>query len=146
MDQSTWEFNKELIIGEIGAWIGAPLVAFITSQFTKSPTIISFSAVAGVLISASVFWLATRIYHQKRKQAFSIAALAKDIAYFTPVAFSIAMLVYNPLVYFISHKLLTQGYHVIPSVIVSQGIAFALFLLLINFYRVILHHVTGRRL
>jgi len=146
MEESTYRFNKELVLGEIGAWIFAPLVAFITSRLADSTTVISISAVIGSILGGVIFWLSTRIYHYKQREGFKPSRLASDIMYFTPIAFLLALSVYNPTVYSVSHYLLNRGDRVVFSVIASQLIGFSLFLIGINTYRMILHRVSRKRL
>ena len=146
MEQSTFEFNKEFVFGEMGAWISAPSVAFIVSQLTTSPETISLSAVIGAMAGASAAWLTTRIYHHKRRSIFSIRRLAEDIYFFTPVAFLLSLFIYSPIVYLISHYLLTHGDHVILAVIISQLTAFAVIITVINIYRMLLHKHIGKEL
>ena len=47
MKEATIDFNKELLFGEIGSVICAPLVALIVSRVTSAAGTISTSAVVG---------------------------------------------------------------------------------------------------
>lgn len=132
------DFNKELFCGEVGAIISAPLFAYIASKFNYSPGMISTFAVGGAIFGAAVFWLGTRIYDKKRGHEFSAKGMANDIAYFTPVAFLITLALYYPTLFFLSKKLLTYSGGIVSSVFLSQIIAFSLFLVAINVYRMIL--------
>ena len=147
VEQSTFDFNKELLFGEVGAWVGAPLAAHIALRFTTSSRILSIFAVLGAIIGSSIIWLSMRYYDQKKHDSnYSAAGLAKDIAYFTPVAGTIAFFVYNPTVYFISEYLLTNHHSVYASVISSQAVAFTLLIILLNIYRYILIRSVGKKL
>lgn len=146
MEQSTFEFNQEIFYGEIGAWIGAPLIAFLASKFLTSNAAVSISAVLGSVIGGALFWISTRIYHHKQKSKFKPSRLANDILYFTPIAAFLGWTIYNPTVYSISHYLLNRGDKVIFSVVTSQLIAFILFLIGINLYRFWLHKFSKKRL
>lgn len=146
MNKKTFNFNKQLLIGEIGAVICAPLVSYIFSLFTQKSSIISASAVGGSIFGAAIFWLATKIYDKKKEKKFSTPNLAKDIAYFTPAAFLLTLLLYYPTLYLLSHYLLLQGDKVLLSVIPSQIIAFLLFLVGINLYRLLLYKFLGKQL
>ena len=140
------DFNKEILIGEIGALIGIPIFSYITSLFTKNSTIISSSAVVGALVGAAVFWLSMRIYDEKKRGEYSVKNIVNDVAYFTPVAFVLSMIVYQPILFFVSYYLLNQGSSVLYSVIISQIIAFIFFLVGINIYRSLLLKYFGKRL
>lgn len=146
MKRSTFDFNKELIFGEVGAMICAPLSAFIASKFTNTTDIISSIAVAGSILGACIFWIAMRISDQKKRHMLSKNKFIKDIELFTPVAFVLTLLIYYPSLFLISKYLLTQGNKVISSVIGSQLIAFATFLAAINIYRIILIKLYNKEL
>lgn len=146
MEKTAWDFNKEILFGEIGAVAGAFLVSYLTSQFTKVASTISTSAVIGAVAGASVFWLIMRQYDQKRNKTYSTKHLANDIAYFTPVAVLLTLAVYYPALFLISQYLLTHNYNVVFSVVPSQIVAFSMFLISINIYRYFLLKYHGKRL
>jgi hypothetical protein len=139
-------FNKEILFGEIGALVLAPLSSYIASLFIDNSKIISFAAVIGALLGASVFWISMRIYHQNKIKKYKIKGLASDIAYFTPAAFLMTLLIYYPTLYFLSNYLLKEGRGIFNSIIPAQIIAFTLFLIGINLYRKILLSHFGRKL
>ena len=133
--KNTINFNKEIIFGEIGALIGAPLISYIVSRFTSVIKFISFSAVIGGIIGGVLFWLFMRVYDKKIYKKFSIKNLAEDIIYFTPIAFLISLFMYYPLLFFFSEHFLESQYKILYSVIFAQLIAFSFFLVMMNFYR-----------
>ena len=135
-------FNKEIFAGEIGALISAPLGGWITSLFTLNNSYISSVAVLSSLAGASLFWILMRAYDEKRAHVFTMQHLATDIGYFTPGAFVLAMSVYYPSLFLMSRHLLTQDYRVVSSVILSQAIAFTLYLVAMNIYRYLLWKFT----
>ncbi|MBS3094855.1 hypothetical protein J4474_04270 [Candidatus Pacearchaeota archaeon] len=141
-----FNFNKEIIFGEIGALVGAPSVSYLTSQMTESANIISFSAVGGAILGAASFWLIMRIYDDTRNHKLSLKEFAEDIAYFTPVAFFLTCLIYYPLLFFISRYLIRHFTGVLTSVVLSQFIAFTLFFISMNVYRYFLLKVVGKTL
>ena len=141
---SVINFNKEILFGEVGALICAPLISYFISFFSSDPNIISLTAVIGALIGSIIFWLASRIYNQKKQYGFFIEDLVKDIAYFTPFAFLCSILVYYPTLFLFSNRLLIHGENVFSSVIVAQIIAFAFFLLVMNLYRHFLEKINGK--
>ena len=135
-------FNKEILCGEIGALISAPIIGFLASLFTKNISYISSAAVLGSLAGASLFWILMRAYDEKRMHVFTMQHLATDIGYFTPGAFLLALVVYYPSLFLMSRHLLTQDYRVVSSVILSQAIAFTLYLVAMNIYRYLLWKFT----
>jgi hypothetical protein len=146
MQQSTLDFNREILFGECGALVTANPAATLVAHFTTSASIISSAAVAGTLIGGAAFWLVARIYNQVREKRFSAKVLATDVGYFTPAAVVFGFLVYDPSIYLTSHHLLKSGVRVEYSVIVGQVVAFALFLACMNFYRLLLLRIRGKSL
>lgn len=142
--KTTLDFNKEILFGEAGALISAPLIAYIVSLFMETPRIISGSAVIGSIIGASAFWIIMRVYDKKMKGKTGARQLAEDVIYFTPAAFIITLFVYYPSLFFTSKYLLINDGGVLSSVIFSQAIAFTLFLLSVNVYRYLLARLTGK--
>jgi hypothetical protein len=142
----TYDFNKELLIGEIGSIVSAPTIAYVVSQFTKNTNVISTSAVLGAVFGACLFWILTRIHDQRKYKTLSVKNFAGDIAYFTPVAFGLALLIYYPSLYLGSHYLLTSGDKVVYSVILSQAAGFILFAIAMNSYRYLLFRFVGKRI
>jgi hypothetical protein len=141
-----FDFNKQILFGEIGSLLGAPLFGFIASLMTTKSNIISGLAVAGSLFGAAVFWLAIRIHDEKRKKKFSVKKMAGDIAYYTPAATPLVFLVYQPVLFFLTKFLLKMGFYSVLSVVLAQFSAFILFLILINVYRIILLKYFKREL
>lgn len=133
--RNTINFNKELLFGEIGAIIGAPLASYLISLFTYTPRYIAFSAVLGGIFVEAIFWLSMRLYDKNTYEKYSVKNLGEDIIYFTPVAFLVALFIYYPILFFGSEYLIRDHYRIIYSVISSQFVAFAFFLGLMNVYR-----------
>jgi hypothetical protein len=146
MQQSTLDFNKEILFGECGALLAANPAALAVSHFTRNDAIISWSAVAGTLFGGALFWLLARIYDKVRQHRFDAKVLASDIGYFTPAAVLLGFLVYDPSIYFTSHHLLKEGDKVVDSVLIGQLVAFTLFLLCMNVYRLLLLRYQGKTL
>jgi hypothetical protein len=146
LKEDTIDFNKELFLAEIGAAFGGPIVSLIVSQIGARESLVAFFAVIGSLIGSSIMWLSSRINHRKVRGDYSNKKLAGDIVYFTPFAFATSFLVYQPMLYSISKKLLLVGGGVVYSVIVAQLTAFFTFLVIINIYRFFLFKSIGKRL
>jgi hypothetical protein len=141
---TAWEFNQEIILGEVGSVLGAYAAAFTAARFTRRFAVISAALIPGTLLGGTIFWLAARIAHQRRRRNWSVRVLAHDISYFTPAAATLGFVVYDPAIFFASHFLLVRGAGVILSVAGGEITAFALFLASMNAYRLILAR-TGLR-
>jgi hypothetical protein len=144
LSQRFIDYNKQLVFGEIGALVGMPLFPFITSRLTQDPAIISFSAVVGALVAGSVFWLIVKVYDEKRRGAHSWWHLADQVAWFSPAAFLLSVLVYQPTLFFAARSLIIGGTFVVLAALASQLLAFAIYLVAMNVYRLALHRITGR--
>ncbi|MCR4327514.1 MAG: hypothetical protein NUV46_02955 [Nanoarchaeota archaeon] len=138
------DYNREMFFGFIGAIIGAPLLSFIVSRFTSSLDLISASAVAGDILGGAVMWVGSRIYFKIQRGKYSALNLTKDIAYFTPAAFVIAVLVLYPTIFFLSKSLINNQVGTILSVMLSQLVALLLFVLFMNIYRIVLIRFFGK--
>jgi hypothetical protein len=146
MHKSTLVFNRELMFGECGALLLANPTASVVSRYTRSADVISYAAVAGTLAGGALFWLAARIYDSTRGKRLDKKVLASDIGYFTPAAIILGFLVYDPSIYLATHHLLRDGDSVVPSVFIGQAIAFLLFLICMNAYRILLLRIRGKML
>lgn len=140
------DFNKELLFGEVGAMIGAQIFSYIASHLTISASLISYSSVLGAISVAALFWVSIRVYDKKKRKELSRKKFTEDLAYFTPVAFILTSIIYYPSLFFISRYFLEHKDKVIYSVLLSQLIAFSLFLIAINIYRHILLKWFGKKL
>jgi hypothetical protein len=146
MLQSTYHFNREVLLGECGALVLANASAPIVYHFTRSPTVISSAAVAATLIGGALGWLGARIYDRVRDRTFTAKVLASDIGYFTPAAIILGFAVYDPSIYLASHYLLIHGAGDGASVFLGQLLAFVLFLAALNAYRLLLIRFRGKSL
>jgi hypothetical protein len=144
--QSTFNFNRELLLGEICALVMANVVAPTAAHFSRDARVISTGAVVGTLIGGGLGWLVARIHDQRRAKTYSARAIASDVAYFTPAAIAFGLGVYDPAIYLISHWFLVRGDGVIISVVVGQIVAFGLFAVGLNLYRFALLKLWGKSL
>ena len=132
------DFNKEVLFGEVGGIIGAPLVGFLASIFSARPGILASFTLVGSITGAAILWLSARIYDRKKRKQFSVLKLGEDIAFYTPVAFTIAFFVCYPSIFLISRFLLRKGLPVVVSSASAEFSAFLMFLIAINIYRFLL--------
>lgn len=140
------DFNKEIIIGEAGAIIGAVLVGFLGSLILRNGRFVSFATLFGSILGSSIFWLCARFYDEKRHSKFSVGKFARDITLFTPVAFLIAVSFSYPIILIVTN-LIFQKYHIaFLSSFIGEASGFAVFLILINTYRIILEHYFNKKL
>lgn len=149
ISKSFINFNKQILMGEMGAIIGAQLFSHLASEVFHSVTRVSLAAVIGSMIGSSL-WLFTRAYDMGVHKKFSFKELAEDFVYFTPVAFLLSCIIYYPLLFFLSKSMLIHHFinHsiVLSSVFISQLIAFIILVLALNLYRIFLFKTTSKRL
>ena len=132
------DFNKEILIGEIGALVGAPLFGIIGSLIRSRPDIISTFTVAGSIIGGFVSWFITRLYDEKKEKDFSAKKLAKKLSLYTPAAFLVSILVGYPVVFLVTHALSVREHITAFSSLMGELSGFVIFLILINLYRYLL--------
>lgn len=137
-------FNRELVFGEFGALIGILVAPFIVSRYTSDAAILSSSAVGGGMVMGSVFWLVTSVGHETAHGSALVWRLGKKIVFFSPAAFVLGLLVYQPTLWLLSYWLIAWGVHVLWAAWLSQTVAFALFLCVMNLYRWLLRRRRGR--
>ena len=82
MLKSTLHFNREILIGELGALIVASASSPVVGRLTHDSVVISGAAVAATMVGGSLFWLVARIYDQVSGKTFTAKSLASDVAYF----------------------------------------------------------------
>lgn len=145
LNKRALDFNKEVIIGEIGALLGASLFGFIGSLiFTGS--FVPTATVIGSIFGGCVSWLTARIYDEKKYRRFSVKKFTKDVSFYTPVAFLISILVAYPTVLFVTKFLLSKEHISYLSSFIGELSGFIVFLILINTYRYILSHSFNKLL
>jgi len=136
--KDTVNFNKEILFGEIGTLIGTQLFGHYASKIFTSPTKISVFVVLGSIICGSLFWFLMRVYDRKIRKKKSNKALAKEISYFVMASISLAVCIYYPTLFYSTRHFLVHHNVVSYSAIVSQAVAFLLFLVGMNVYRHVL--------
>jgi hypothetical protein len=140
------DFNKQILFGETGALIGTPLAAYVAARFTTDPSVLSFSVVLGGLVAGSLAWLIVKIRDEKKRGANSVFHLTGQIVLFSPAAFVVGLIVYQPTLFLVARRLIKGGERVLYSALISQFTAFSLFLVAINLYRIALHRYAGKRI
>lgn len=135
ISKETFNFNKELLIGEVGTLMGIQFINFLSSIFSFPIKLIPHFVVLGAIIGGSLFWLAARIYDKSKQGKYSEKKFLYDIKYFTPVSAFFTFAFYYPALFFSTRYFLTHHRQLEFSTIISQIIAFGLFMIGINLYR-----------
>jgi hypothetical protein len=139
------EFNLQIMVSELGALLGAPIGGHVASANHGTTTVISAATVAGAIVGAAIMYLSLRAYHKHREGTLTGVRFVSDMVHFTPAAFLLTLLLYYPTLFFLS-RALQANHTVLFSVVCSQLVAFALFLIGINVYWQVLRKYTGREL
>ncbi len=140
------DFNKEILIGEIGAILGAPIFGFLGSLIFTNSKFISFATLFGSILGGSISWLVARIYDEKKSKRFSVGKFAREVTFFTPVAFLISISASYPTVLFVTNSVFLRSHISFLSSLVGEICGFSIFLLLINSYRIVLGHYFNKKL
>ncbi len=133
-----FHFNKEILSGELGAFLGAQVVGLIVKHLDLTKSQLSFLVVLGAVLGSAMFYLPMRIWHQKQRDDFSVGTFSKDVVLYSMAAIILTISVYYPTLFFLERFLLKFIKEVNLSILVAQSIAFLLFLFFINVYRLIL--------
>lgn len=132
------DFNKEILFGELGALLGAPVFGVLGSLMSHSPDFISLFTLFGSILGGSILWLTTKFHDEQKENRFSVKKFAYRISLFTPVAFTISILVTYPIIFFVTHALSSHHHVTFLSSLLGEAAGFSVFLILINTYRYVL--------
>jgi hypothetical protein len=146
ISKETLNFNKEILLGEVGTLVGIQLVNLCSSIFLFPIKIIPYLVVLGAIIFGSLFWTLARIYDNSKKEGNSHKKFLSDVKYFTPASAFFTIAFYYPTLFFATKYFLEHHHQIRFSTIISQIIAFGLFLIGVNFYRFILIKVFKKQL
>ncbi len=138
ISKSFINFNKEILSGELGAFLGAQTMGLVIKHINLNKSQISFLVVLGAILGSALFYLPMRIFHQKKKDNFSVTNFSKDIVLYSMAAILLTVSVYYPTLFFLERYLLRFVKEVNLSILLAQTIAFLMFLIFINIYRFIL--------
>jgi len=146
ISKGTFNFNKEILFGELGTLIGIQFVNLFSSFFYFPVKLIPHLVVLGAIVGGSLFWLLARIYDRSRKEKYSEKKFLYDVKYFTPASAFFTFAFYYPTLFFATRYFLAHHRQLEFSTIISQIIAFGLFLIGINFYRYVLIKVFKKEI
>ncbi len=137
------EFNKQILYGELGGFFGVQIAAIVGRSFTTNSNLISWYVLIGSFIGGTLFFLTAKINQEKKENRFSGKQLIKELSYFTPVAGTLQLLVYLPILKISTYFFLKENFFVSFAAFFSQIFAFLAFLFLLNIYREILRKKKG---
>lgn len=137
-DKNFSDFNKEILLGEVGAILGAAIITAIAGHFTSSRTVIAQFAVVGSVIGGGSLFLLEKIRNKIRRKEPILKSIIKDLEFFTPAAAVIGLSVGYPTLYNVAKFLIKIGWHSYLAGALAEISAFSIFLILINLYRLIL--------
>jgi len=146
ISKETFNFNKEILFGELGALVGIQFFDFLSSIFSFPVKLIPHLVVLGAIVGGSLFWLLARIYDKSKKERYSEKKFLYDVKYFTPASAFFTFAFYYPALFFATKYFLAHHRQLEFSTIISQIIAFSLFMIGINFYRYILIKVFKKEI
>jgi hypothetical protein len=141
-----FDFNKEILFGEVGSLVGIQLASFLAIHFPRYQSWTPHFIVFGAMIIGSLFWILARVYYKSREEKYSEKKFFNDVKYFTPASVLFSLFFYYPTLFFAVKYFLEHNKPVEFSAILSQGIAFLIFLVSINIYRYLLFKVFNKKL
>jgi len=137
-DRKFFDFNKEIISGEIGALIGSSLGAYLSLLISQNEKLVPIFTVIGSILGSTTLFLSTKIYHKKRRKELSFKNIFHDLMFYTPVAASLRIFMGYPLLYFFTQYFVRSDIGAFYSGALGEFLSFLIFLFLINIYRIIL--------
>jgi len=141
-----FDFNKEIIFGEIGAILGSSLGAYLSFLISGNEKLIPTFTVIGSILGSTTFFLSTKIYNKRKRKELSLRNLIHDLMYYTPVAASLRIFLGYPLLYFFTRYFVRSDIGAFYSGALGEFLSFLIFLFLINIYRVILLYIFKKRI
>ena len=143
ISKKTIDYNKEFVFGQIGTLVGTETFGFIGSKIFSSAGKISAFVVLGAAIFSVLFWIFTRLYDRMVKDKDSKKKVAKEVVYIAVASIFVTFAVSYPTIFFLTKYLLIRSYHVGIATVISQAIAFVLFMVCMNIYRKIIKKIRG---
>lgn len=141
-----FDFNKEIIFGEIGALLGSSLGAYLSFLISGNEKFIPTFSVVGSMLGSTTFYLSTKVYNKRKRKELSLRNLIRDLVYYTPVAAPLRIFIGYPLLYFFTRYFVKIGIGPFYSGAIGEFLSFLIFLAMINIYRVILFYVFKKRI
>jgi hypothetical protein len=146
LSREVFDFNKEIIFGELGSLIGIQMASLLSIHFPRYPNLIPHFIVLGSMVMGSLFWILARIYYKSKQEKYSKNKFIFDMKYFTPASAVFTLLFYYPTLFFATKYLIEHHKAIEFSAILSQILAFLIFLLAINIYRYALLKIFNKKL
>jgi hypothetical protein len=146
ISREAFDFNKEILVGEIGSLIGIQVATILSIHFPRYHNLIPYFIVLGASVIGSLFWILARVYYKSKRESYSERKFFNDVKYFAPASVLLAYLFYYPAIFFTSKYLLEHHKAIEFSAILSQLVAFLVFILAMNIYRYILIKVSVKKL
>ena len=141
-----FDFNKEIIFGEIGALLGSSLGAYFSFLIWQNEKLIPTFSVVGSMLGSTLFFLSTKIYNKRKRKELSLRNLIHDLMYYTPVAASLRIFIGYPLLYFFTRYFVRSDIGAFYSGALGEFLSFLIFLFLINMYRIILFRFFKKKI
>ncbi len=137
-------FNKEIILGQVGSFIGAQIAASLTYVNSSSPESSSLFVVLGSLVASCLFWALTRIYDNRRKR-YSSKKFLRDVERIAPAAALSGIVVGYPVMYFLFDALVTSSVQANIAALIAQIISGLAYLVVLDAYMELSHSFSRRR-
>lgn len=141
-----FDFNKEIIFGEIGALLGSALGSYLSFLISHNEKLIPIFSVVGSFLGSTTLYLSTKIYNKRKRKELSLRNLIHDLMYYTPAAAPLRIFIGYPLLYFFTRYFVKNGLGAFYSGALGEFLSFLIFLFLINMYRIILFRFFKKRI
>jgi len=129
------DFNKEIVYGEIGAILGAAILASIVSLFTSNRVRIAQFTVLGSILGGATLFLFKKVRNKIRNGDPILKSILHDLKFFTPAAVVIMFGIGYPALYYLMKYLTKVGWNGFVAGAVSELVGFVIFIVCINLYK-----------
>ena len=146
IDTRFFDFNKEIIFGEIGALSGSALGSYLSFLISGNEKLIPTFSVVGSMLGSTILYLSTKIYDKIKRKESSIKNLISDLLYYTPIAAPLRIFIGYPLLYLFTRYFVKNGVGAFYSGALGEFLSFLIFLVMINAYRFILYRISKKRI
>ncbi len=141
-----FDFNKEILSGEIGALLGSALGSYLYFLISKDESLIPTFAVVGSIAGSTILFLLAKIYNKKKREELSFRNIFNDLKYYTPMAAALRVTTGYPLLYFFTDLFVKIKVWAFYAGAFGEFLSFLVFLVLMNIYRIILFRFFRKRI
>lgn len=148
ISKSFKDFNKEILSGQVGSFVGAQVAALAGTITSATPKTTSFLIVGGSAIFSLMPWLIIKFHDEEqiyKRVKKSLKNLFRDAEYLLP-AFIILGICGYFILFYLSKYLIENSFNSNAAAIIAQFCAIIFFVGLLNLYRIFVYKFFKRKI